>query len=204
MIKRGGIPYAIQQCYNKQQPGSLFRNDFDPTKLLSFINDIEGYLDKDIQIRTEGSIFSIYCSDEALFNKMIKKLDFWITEVHVPANDQEQSFIEENGHKKILCNHLPFQKYQYRVHLKEKISVDIRDKLWNWMAKYDGKFRTPIRVANWLMSRKQWVTSPSIYVQDSPTLSMLLLFLGDRISKVEEFVPRDMINIKSKEQTCLV
>jgi hypothetical protein len=202
MIKRGGIAYALEQCYRKQGSGFTTNNHFDPDKLLMFINDVEDYLNKDIQTRTEGSIFNIYCSDEKLFKQMIKKLEFWITEVHVPANDQEQSFIEENGHKKILCNHLPFQRYQYKVHLKEKISADVRDKLWNWMAKYDGKFRTPLRVASWLMSRKQWVTSPSIYVQDGPTLSMLLLFLGERISKVEEFIPRSVINIQSKEITC--
>jgi hypothetical protein len=135
---------------------------------------------------------------------MCKKLEVWITDVFEPANDAEYEFMLDNGHKKVLCNHLPHQRYQYRVYIKEKISIDIKTKLWDWMAKYDGKFRVPHRVAMWLTSQKQWVSGPNIYVEDGPTLSMLLLFLGDRVSKVEEFVPRDMINIKSKEQACLV
>ena len=115
-----------------------------------------------------------------------------------------QAFIEENGHRKVICNHLPFKRYQYKVYIKEKISADIREKLWVWIAKYDGKFRAPVRVAMWLMGQKQWCTNPHVYVENGPTLSMFLLFLGDRVSKVEEFVPRDMINIKSKEEKCLV
>jgi hypothetical protein len=72
------------------------------------------------------------------------------------------------------------------------------------MAKYDGKFRVPYRVAMWMTGCKQWVSGPSIYAENGPALSMLLLFLGDRVSKVEEFVPRDMINIQSKEEKCPV
>ena len=203
MVARYGIQYAVNECVKKQQGFRLVR-EFDPDRLLAFIQDIDMFLSKDIKIRTEGSIFSIYCNDETLFNSMLKKLDHWITEIHVPANDAEQAFIEANGQKKVLCNHLPFQRYQYRVYIKEKINADTRDKVWNWMSKYDGKFRVPHRVAMWMTGRKQWVTSPSLYVQDGPTLSMLLLFLGDRVSKVEEFVPRSVINTLSEEQPCLV
>ena len=179
-------------------------NNYDPNRLLLFIEDVDQFLDKDIHVRTEGGIFNIYCNDAKLFKRMCKKLDYWITEVFEPANDAEYQFMLDNGRKKVICNHLPFQKYQYRVYIKEKISLDIREKLWNWMAKYDGKYRVPVRVATWLMGTKQWVASPSIYVEDGPALSMFLLFLGDRASKVEEFVPRSVINTLSEEQPCLV
>jgi hypothetical protein len=203
MITRLGIPYALSECSLKKSGGG-FRRDFDADKLIAFIQDVDPFLGKDIKVRTEGGIFSIYCNDEKLFNRMTKKLAHWITEIWVPANDAEQAFIEENGHRKVICNHLPFKRYQYKVYIKEKISADIREKLWVWMAKYDGKFRAPVRVAMWLMGQKQWCTNPHVYVENGPTLSMFLLFLGDRVSKVEEFVPRDMINIKSKEEKCLV
>lgn len=204
MITRLGIPYAVKECLRKKQSVYNVGRDFDPAKLENFIQDVEIFLDKDIKIRTEGGIFTIYCNDEQLFDKMTKRLEHWITEVHVPGNAIEQAFIEENGRRKVLCNHLPFNTYQYRVVIKEKIDLETREKLWTWMAKYNGKFRVPYRVGIWMMGRKQWVTAPNIYVQDGPTLSMLLLFLGDRVSKVEEYVPRSVINTISEEQPCPV
>lgn len=205
MIKRCGINYTISQCMTKKQSSGIYmRSDYDPVKLLEFVRDVSQFLDKDIHVRTEAGIFSIYCNDRKLFKQMIKKLSPWISEVFEPANDAEYQFMLDNGRKKVLCNHLPFQRYQYRVYVKERMDIGIREKLWSWMAKYDGKMRSPVRVAMWLMGEKSWVTNPSIYVEDGPTLSMFLLFLGDRVSYVEEFVPRSVINIQSKETTCLV
>lgn len=203
MIARLGVPYALNECMTKKA-GGIFRKDFEPDKLIEFIQDVDQFLDKDIKVRTEGGIFTIYCNDEKLFNKMTKRLEQWITEVHVPGNAAEQAFIEENGRRKVICNRLPFERYQYKVYIKERLDIQTRERLWTWMAKYDGKFRTPVRVATWLMGRKQWVTCPSIYAEDGPSLSMMLLFLGDRVSKVEEFVPRSLINIISEEQPCPV
>lgn len=204
MVKRMGIPYTINECWKKQAGRTLLSRDFDPDKLLAFIQDVEVFLDKDIHIRTEGSIFSIYCNDTQLFDKMCKQLSFWIHETFEPANDLEYQFMLDNGHKKVICNHLPFQKYQYRVFLKEKMPLEFRERFWTWMSKYNGKLHSPLRVGFWLMGKKQWVTNPNIYVQDGPTLSMSLLFLGDKVSKVEEFVPRSMINTLSEEQPCQV
>jgi hypothetical protein len=208
MIKRLGIAKTIGECLHKKQSGhsSIYSSyrDFDADRLLAFMQDVDAFLDKDIHVRTEGSIFSIYCNDLTLFNSMCKKLDHWISEVFEPANDTEYQFMLDNGRKKVICNHLPFQRYHYRIYIKEKISLDTREKLWNWMSKYDGKFRTPVRVANWLMGYKQWATSPTVYAEDGPALSMLLLFLGDRVSNVEEFIPRSMINIVSEESSCQV
>ena len=72
MIKRCGIQYTITQCLNKQQRPQYTRNDYDPAKLLAFLTDVDEFLDKDIWVRTEGSAFSIYCNDLALFKKMCK------------------------------------------------------------------------------------------------------------------------------------
>lgn len=210
MIKRLGVVKTISECMSKKHPNNAgiayysSYNNYDPNRLLLFIEDVDQFLDKDIHVRTEGGIFTIYCNDAKLFKRMCKKLEYWIQEVFEPANDLEYQFMLDNGRKKVICNHLPFQKYQFRIHIKEKLSADVREKLWNWMSKYNGKMRTPVRVANWLMGFKQWVTSPSVYVEDGPTLSMILLFLGDRVSFVEEYVPRSMINTLSEEQQCQV
>lgn len=210
MIKRLGLVKAIRECLHRKQTGSTAHtyassySNYDPDRLLAFINDVDPFLDKDIHVRTEGSIFSIYCSDSALFESMCKKLDYWILEVFEPASDAEYQFMLDNGHKKVLCNHLPYNLYKYRVYIKEKINIDTREKLWAWMSKYNGKMRASNRVEVWLRGEKAWAMSPNIYVQDAPTLSMFLMFLGDRVSRVEEFIPRSVINTLSEEQSCQV
>ena len=186
---------ALPICMRKKQySGAYGWSGYNPMKLLEFVQDVSQFLDKDIQVRTDGGTFTIYCNDSKLFKQMIKKLSPWISEIFEPANDAEYRFMLDNDHKKVLCNHLPFQRYQYRVYVKERMDINIREKLWSWMTKYNGKMRSPVRVTKWLMGEKSWVTRPSIHVEDGPTLSMLLLFLGDRVSKIEEFVPRSLIN----------
>ncbi len=202
MIKRLGIYETVKQCTTIKN-NLVQLHKVDPTRLMSFLNDVEIFLDKDISVRCEGSIFSIYCKDETLFNQMCKRLSSWITEVHVPANDAEQAFMIENEHKKVLCNRLPFETYHYKVYIKATVPVNLRENFYKWMLNYQGKIQAPVRVGDWLSGRKMWVVNPSLYVKDAPTLSMVGMFLGDRISKVEEFVPRSLINMtKDQEQTC--
>lgn len=202
MIKRGGVDWARSQCSTKPGDLTALNRRIDPVKLLEFINDVDQFLDKDIFVRTEGSGFSIYCNDYPLFTTICRKMSHWIKAVYEPSNDAEHQFMQDNGHKKVLCNHLPFDRYQYRVYLKEQINLETRERLWTWINKYDGQIRIPTRVANWLKGIKSWATNPSFYAENSAMISMILLFLGDRVSKVEEFVPRSMINTQSKETTC--
>ena len=205
MIKRLGIPETITRCLEaKPNIQQWNRNSFDPVLLKDFTNDVSNFLDQDINVRAEGSIFSIYCKDEQLFNRMCKKLDFWISEVFVPANDAEQTFLIDNKHKKIICNHLPYETYQYRVNLKSTMPNNIKEQFYRWILNYNGKIRAPMGTANWLNGKKHWVVNPTLYVKDGPTLSMVGLFLGERISSIQEFVPRSMINTISKEQPCPV
>jgi hypothetical protein len=81
---------------------------------------------------------------------------------------------------------------------------NIKDKFYRWILNYNGKIRAPMGTANWLNGKKHWVVNPTLYVKDGPTLSMVGLFLGERISSIQEFVPRSMINTISKEQPCPV
>lgn len=202
MIKRLGIPETIKRCLEPTTSNAWER--FDPSLLHDFTNDFSYFLDQDIKIRAEGSIFSIYCKEEQLFDNMCRKLNFWIAEVFVPATSAEQTFLIDNNRKKIICNHLPFNNYQYRVNLKTVMPEKTKEQFYNWISNYAGKIQVPKGTLNWLNSKKHWVVNPSFYVKDGPTLSMVGLFLGDRISSIQEFVPRSMINIVSKEQSCPV
>jgi len=205
MVKRLGVAQTIGKCLSGDTSGwGWGSKNFNPSQLLDFTNDVEPFLSKDISVRAEGSIFSIYCSDEALFNSMCKKLKHWIECIYIPATDAEQTFLLDNKHKKIICNHLPFDTYHYRVNLKSTLSDNVRESFYKWMSNYDGKIQAPSSTLNWLSGTMRWAVNPNFYVKDGPTLAMVGLFLGDRISSVQEFVPRSMINTLSKEQPCPV
>ena len=202
MVKRLGVQrtkdYA-QKGFDSAGWGGHRVSQESRLNLLHFTNAIEPFLDKNITTRAESGIFSVYCADESLFNEICSALDRWIVSVYVPANDREQEFMLTNTRKKVLCNHLPFKTYQYKVYLKATMPANTKENFYSWISNYAGKIQAPNHTAQWLSGKKYWATCPAIYVKDSATLSMVGLFLGDRLSKVEEYVPRSMINILSKE-----
>jgi hypothetical protein len=101
--------------------------------LLAFVKKIEKFYDKDLQFRAETNRFNIFCKDKTLLDKMINDLREWIHCVTVPANDQEHEFLLENGHKKIICDDIPFKKYQYKLNFylpKVKNFIGIKEDSW--------------------------------------------------------------------------
>jgi hypothetical protein len=197
MIKRLGVEETTRFC--KNSPLSLANqwrahSSINRENLQRFLNDVLPFLSEEIQVRVEGAVFSIYCNDSKLFETMQTALNHWVEEIHSPANEAEFNFITENSHKKILCNKLPFSKYQYKISLKEKFPVDSRMKFNAWLSNYDGIIKTPTRVKEWLNGNKSYIINPTIYVKDPATISLVSLFLGDRISKIEEYIVRYSIN----------
>jgi hypothetical protein len=125
---------------------------------------------------------------------MINDLREWIHCVTVPANDQEHEFLLENGHKKIICDDIPFKKYQYKMYIKDSMLLDQREKFFNWISKYPDTIRVANTTRKWLQGDRNWIQDPFIYVSDQKMMSMLLLYLGDHTKRINEFIPRSSIN----------
>ena len=211
MVKRLGIPKTIEFCLIQQYParntwgGLCVSPNTNKDELLAFSNAVESFLDKEIQIRVQGSTFNIYCKDAALFQEMISSLATWTYEIHRPANDVEHQFLD-NSTKVVLCNHLPFKQYSFKVYIKSTTPASVRDNFKSWITHYDSKIRTPNHTVKWFDKGSGWgigFYDPIIYVKDQSTLIMIGLFLGSNIQKVEEFIPRSSINTSTdQEQTC--
>ena len=204
-IKRLGVEETKKYCLDKERDkfDSYLpaRSRVDKVSLLYFTNSVEQFLNKDIQIRVEGNLFNIYCKDLSLYNDMVKTLYTWVREVHEPANDQELEYLITSNSKKIVCNQLPYEKYRYRLYIKPATSANIKTAFAKWIENYGGKARMPIGTKQFLNNK--WTTAPFIYIEDQPTLSMVGLFLGDNVQKVQEFIPRSSINISlDQEITC--
>lgn len=203
MVKRLGILETLEYCMDtKPQPPSWNRNNVDKGQLLAFTGAVRPFLDKEIQIRVEGPTFNIYCKDKDLLQQLITELAQWVTKIYEPANDFEYAYLY-NSTKAVLCNHLPFKQYCFKVYIKSTTPVFVREQFKSWISHYDGKIRAPHHTQEWFKKGSGWGWIPTIYIKDKPTLSMVGLFLGSNIQKVEEFIPRSSINSTIvQEQTC--
>jgi hypothetical protein len=147
----------------------------------------------DVKTRSENNIHSFFFNDKELIPQIEKKVGKWIVGITSPANEEELSVLESDGPKKVMCNELPKGGFKYKMHLRTSMSKENRNKFayWaekNYSIKYSGKTRT------WLEGRTVYYPEPFIYIKDSPTLSMVLLFIGSDHRKLEEYIPRSSIN----------
>lgn len=174
--------------FNGQRP-------FDKKTLLHFISNIEPFLKlkDDLQIRAEGGRFNIFCKDIILLNNIHNALMPWVTSVYGPTSTEEYEFLMANGHKKILCDQLPKDKFQYRIYLKEEWARDNRKNFLDWANNYPAEINIAQSTFRWLEGSKNWVNSPFMYITDSKTLVMVGLHTSGYVKKIEEFVPRHMI-----------
>jgi hypothetical protein len=162
--------------------------------LVRFMDHVEPFLDKDIQIRAEGAHFNIFCRDTLLRDRIVKALNEWITDVYGPESDEELAFMLSNSNKKVVCNKLPYEQYRYKVYFKEAMPAASRSQFLSWILKYPDTTRVSDSSQRWLNYRKYWMQSPFMYVEDDKTLAMIGLFLGHNIKKVEEFILRSGIS----------
>ena len=204
MIKRIGVARTIAFCLEAEHHQDPWRRNIDRDKLMAFLNDVESFIYRsDIQIRTEAGNFTIFCSDPNLFKSMCRKLNPWIREVWEPASDIERECMETSDAKKVLCKELPHGIYRYKVFLRTNISSNIKNSFFNWQLNYNHKILTPKSVEKWLLYGRYYSSSPYIYVDNASNLSMVGLFLGNGILRVEEFIPRSSINtLIDQEQPC--
>ena len=169
-------------------------------ELLAFSNAVEPYLDcPRVQIRTEGSKFNLFCKDKETLESISRDLEKWITKINGPVNQEEYDYLMQNGRRKIICDQLPKNGlFQYRVYLSLKWSAEERIKFYNW-AKNSDNFDIPQGTESWLLgippSHKWKQINPFIYVKNEKPLTMVNLFAGSNIRKIEEFVLRNTITV---------
>jgi hypothetical protein len=129
-----------------------------------------------------------------LRDHIVQELEQWIVDVQGPDNEEELAYMLANGGKKVVCNKLPHQQYRYKIHFKTSMPADARSKFLSWSENYTDRIFIAESTHKWLVGKKHWAQLPFMYVEDSKTLSMFSLFLGNNLRIIEEYVLRSSIN----------
>lgn len=168
-------------------------NKLDKVQFLDFINAVESFIDRkeDIQIRVEGSHFNLFCKDPAILEEIDNAVSAWITKISGPTTVEELEFLLSNGHKKILRDELPKEKYKYRIYFKSRFPADKRSSFLEWADKYGDKLEISGTSRRWLLGNRNYAQDPFMYVEDDKMLSMVGIYLSGYVKKVEEFILRE-------------
>jgi hypothetical protein len=168
--------------------------NIDKVVYLEFANLVAPYIgDPNVKIRVEGSHFNLFCTDKSILETIDNDLNKWIRKISGPTTDEELEFLLSNGHKKILRDVLPKEKYKYRIYFKSKFPADKRASFVVWADKYGDKLEISGTSRRWLLGSRHYAQDPFMYVDDDKMLSMTGMYLSGYVKKVEEFILRDNV-----------
>lgn len=169
----------------------VLSKQIDRAKLSAFAAAVEPFLSrKDLQFRTEGVHFNLFCKDMSVLEEIDSALHPWIIKITGPTTKEELDFLLENGPKKILCDKLPKDQFKYRIYFKTKFPPDKKISFLTWADSFDDRIIVSPTSKAWLSGQRMWAQDPFAYVKDEKTLSMIGLQLTGYVKRVEQFVER--------------
>jgi len=167
----------------------------DKADIEKFVKKVAPFMNtEDTRIRVEGAHFNIFIKDKTYADNVIKELTPWIQRITEPGSDEEYEFLVNNTAKKIICNELPKGKFRYRIYIRERMKIDSRQKFYEWTNRYTDKFDISKTTVKWLTGVRGYTQDPFLYLEKHSDLSMVSLYLGENIKRIEEFIPRTNIN----------
>jgi hypothetical protein len=212
-IIRHGVDWTLEYARTEGQSdvrrnklrtwGMLYnprQNQIDYADLEKFILTVQQFLSNEkLKFRVEGSRFNIYCLDKDMYNDLNSNLYPWVRELTAPKTDQDLSYLLSNR-TKILVDKLPYDTYMYKVMLRPGtggLSTDKRSKFLTWAQRYtqDCRIRIGASTGKWLRGNSQYCQAPFIYVKDANVLTLVELYLGNKISSVDEYVLRSTVDL---------
>ena len=201
-VRNYGITMAIHYAQNKGGGlGKSARGRYNWEELLEFLLVLKNLIDKDIQLRYEGNRVSIFCRDRAVQQLLETELSHWLCAVYEPANDIEFKFLTNQTAKKVVRDILPYDLYKFKVNLRASTDIGTRIKFSSWIKNYGDKIKVANHTEQWFGNGQTgYGWNPTMYVEDSATLSMVGLFLGNNVRSIEEFILRSSINTCVKQE----
>jgi hypothetical protein len=157
-----------------------------------------------VKLRFEYFSIMIYAETVEMYEKILNMVDKWTASVCVPSNNDELSALISNKNIQIRKS-LPFGNFQYKIHVDRKMPVEDRLKFYSWAKKMPDHVKMNDRVLSWLSdptAKYSW--SPyHIYVSSAKYLSIVHIYLGKNIIKIDEIIARSsVINTVSEDEAC--
>lgn len=173
---------------------SLYRpnySDLEKKKLLQFISDFEKLSVENIKVRAEWNTLNFYTDTFDSYSTIKKTLEYWIVKLTEPANLEELELLMNSNTRKVMCNKLPYDKFQYRIVLKPSMPTGIREKFLEWANNFPDAIQSTEKTLQWLHGEQRYLQDPYIYVEDPKQITFIKLLLGQYIARCEEYVVRD-------------
>jgi hypothetical protein len=202
MVRHYGMTMALHYAQNKGGGlGKSARGRYNWEELLEFLLVLKNFIDEDIQLRYEGNKVSIFCRDKALQQTLESDLYKWLKVVYEPASDVEFNFLTSQTARKVVRDILPYDLYKFKVNIRANTDIGTRVKFNSWIKNYGDKVKVANHTLQWFENGATgYGWNPTIYVEDSATLSMIGLFLGNNVRSIEEFILRSSINIRTEQE----
>lgn len=201
-VNREKCAAVIKRC-NDPIWGNNRYQSINKEDLSTFCEKFQQFENTNTQKRSEHNSLSVFCDDIVLLDNMIQEMQPWVYEIWKPESDADLKFLTSTTAKKVVCDALPYEKFRYRVRIKSMTDLNTRANFANWINNYQDKTSISGHTKKWFYSGKGgYGWNPFLYVEDTATLSMVGLFLGNNISSTEEFVLRSSINTSLEEQQC--
>lgn len=159
--------------------------------LRNFVGSVAPFLEnKNIKIRMENSHFNLYTNDLDLVIQINNRMSSWIKKISGPTTQEEIDFLNKFEGKKVLCKNLPYMKYQYKIFINfHDMNQEEKENFWRWSKNYEYKLQISKLTERYLTGKSMWASrEPYIYVDNNKTLTIVSLYLGKRIKKVQEYV----------------
>jgi hypothetical protein len=188
-------------CYRNSQPEPSYKwtniyrrhHNVDIHDIVDFTEKLKPCFDL-VKIRIEHDFLDIYTEDRQIYDTLSNSLSKWTKYVWEPENQEYLNFLLSSNSVKILCDEYPHKKYRYKVYIKQKLSLETKKNFASWVKNYPEKIITTGDSTAWLNEEIAYTWNPCVYIEDQATLSMVGLFLGSNVQRVEEYITKVSIN----------
>jgi hypothetical protein len=162
----------------------------EKTNLYKFAESIKECRELGIKTRAESETMNIYCLDLATYNIVKEKFKKWVYSITAPANNDVLTKLSSKPLQR-LCKQLPHNRYTHKVILRQQMPDYQKLKFAEWLNSYKDSIKPSNGTLKWLNGTNNYLQDPFVYVDNSKQLTLVGMFLGDNLRKVQEFVLQD-------------
>lgn len=193
LIKYWGFS-KMQEFCNSKTTHKYTRsvNNINKDEMLKYLAAIEPFINKDLQTRAEWNTLNFFINDKNLYIKLKKALHNWVVSVTEPDNDTDITSLKSKN-SIILCNELPYDRYQYKIYIRTTMPAHQRASFYSWASNYKDEIHFSQGTKKWLTEGLPYFQSPFLYINNRNQLLLVSMHLGHWVRNTHEFVRRNTL-----------